>query len=295
KSCKCWLGLDANGNASQGDAHLRYGRKPWVHFDSVALSRLRRLAAGGAFGLPNPRSSGLPTAAAELKSRTSGFRMAQWPEWGRQRPFQVSAAAELRGGVPARVRPQLSAHGRVGEHEADRIGDLLGANQPVQLRERQNVLADVVLAQRAHHRRVGESWVNHSAAYAMEHGLFHDRRSRTLETGFGAGVRDLAAVALRRNGTDEHDRALHPLSRLPALEAAGSAIFGDASDHLERPVDRRHEVHVDDPLELVRRIDPRIARFPVDTDRKIVARDTGRRHADGDGVYPAADGIEHRG
>src|SRR5205823_12030593 len=107
-------------------------------------------------------------------------------------------------------------------------GDFLGANQPIQLRERLNVLADVILAQRAHHRRVGESRMNHAAADAVEDRFLHDRRRRALETRLGAGVRDLAAIALRGHGTDEHDRALHSLAWLPALETASGGILGDA-------------------------------------------------------------------
>jgi len=74
----------------------------------------------------------------------------------------------------------------------------------------------------------------------------------------------------------------------------GGAIFGNASDHLERPVDGRHEVHFDDAPEQVGRVDARLARFPVDADRKLVARDARGGHAYRDGVGPAADGIENR-
>jgi hypothetical protein len=62
----------------------------------------------------------------------------------------------------------------------------------------------------------------------------------------------------------------------------------------ERPVDRRNQVHVDDVPEPLYRIDARLAGIPVDTDREIVARDSGRRHAHRDGVEVAADRIEHQ-
>src|SRR5690349_945049 len=80
---------------------------------------------------------------------------------------------------------------------------------------------------------------------------------------------------------------------MPSLEAGRSAVLGNATDHLERPVDGRHEVDFDDPLEAVSGIDPRLAGFLVDPDREIVAGDAGRRHADAYGVDLAADGVEH--
>ena len=78
------------------------------------------------------------------------------------------------------------------------------------------------------------------------------------------------------------------------LSPRGGAILGDAPDHLERPVDRRHQVHVDNLLEPFDRIDARLAGFLVDAHRKIVARDAGGRHAHRDGIELAADRIENR-
>ena len=78
------------------------------------------------------------------------------------------------------------------------------------------------------------------------------------------------------------------------FEAAGGAILGDASDHLERPVDGRREVDVEDLLEPVDRIDARLARHLVDAHGEIVARDAGGRHAHRDRIELAADRIEYR-
>src|SRR5437667_5041478 len=94
--------------------------------------------------------------------------------------------------------------------------------------------------------------------------------------------------------TSEHDGPLHSLGRMPSLKAALGAIFGDASDHLESPIDGRHKVYVEDLFELVHWIDARLASDLVDAHRKIVAGDAGGRHAHSDGIELETDGIKNR-
>jgi hypothetical protein len=62
-------------------------------------------------------------------------------------------------------------------------------------------------------------------------------------------------------------------------QAARGAILGDASDHLERPVDGRDEVDVEHLLEPLDRVDPRLAGVAVDAHGEIVARDACGGHA----------------
>ena len=170
-----------------------------------------------------------------------------------------------------------------------------GCDQPAELRERQDVLGDVVDAHRPNHRRVGEAGVDDAAAHAVVHRLLHDRRRGALEAGLGARIGDLAAVALRRDRADEHHRALHALVGRPALQALGGAILGDAPDHLQRPVHGRDEVDVDDELELLERIDAGLARHLVDAHGQIVTGDARGRHAQRNAAVLAADRIEDRG
>ena len=122
--------------------------------------------------------------------------------------------------MPARVCPQFTADGRVGDHEADRIGNLVGTNQTAKLRVRQDVLVQEVFSQRSRHWRVGESRMNDPAADAVEDRLFRQRRSRTLQSRFGDGIRDLAFVALRRNRSQEDHHSLNRFFGFPTLESA---------------------------------------------------------------------------
>ena len=62
--------------------------------------------------------------------------------------------------VPASVGPELAADRRVADHEVDRVGDLGGIDQPLELRVGKDILFDVLLPQRPHHRGVGETRVN---------------------------------------------------------------------------------------------------------------------------------------
>jgi hypothetical protein len=181
--------------------------------------------------------------------------------------------------MPPLIHPQLPAHRRIRQHEADRIGNLRRLNQPPELRVRQDVLRHVVLAHRLHHRRLGEAWVDDAAAHAVEHGFLHDRRSGTFEAGLGARVSDLPAVSLRRDRADEDHRALDAFAGDPTLQAVRSTVLGDAADHLQRPVHRRDQVDVDDELELFEWVDARFAGGFVDAHSEVVARDARGRHA----------------
>src|SRR5262249_55716946 len=66
--------------------------------------------------------------------------------------------------MPAGIGPQLTADGGVGNQKTNRVGNLLGANQPAQLRIWQNVLGDMLLAQSTHHGRIGEARVHDAPA-----------------------------------------------------------------------------------------------------------------------------------
>jgi hypothetical protein len=87
---------------------------------------------------------------------------------------------------------------------------------------------------------------------------------------------------------------LHAFGGLPLFEALRSAILGDATDHLQRPVDGRHQIYIYDLLEPFNGIDARLAGNLVDPHRKLITRNTGSRHAHRDGgVELAAHGIEN--
>jgi len=87
----------------------------------------------------------------------------------RERFWLAPRAARYAGGCQPASAHSSPLTAELASMEADRVGDLLGADQPAQLRERQDVLGDVVLAQRAHHRRVGVAGVDEPAAHAVEH------------------------------------------------------------------------------------------------------------------------------
>src|SRR5512139_1476025 len=86
---------------------------------SNGTSQLSR--ATSSIGDPPWPRQGLPTPGA-VQLRTGARPRAR-------RPARDYCTAPLRRRMPARVGPELAAHRRVGEHEADRVGDLLGTDQ----------------------------------------------------------------------------------------------------------------------------------------------------------------------
>src|SRR2546430_2436280 len=99
--------------------------------------------------------------------------------------------------MPSPIRPKLSAHGGVGNHEADSIRDLIGTNEPLELREGQDVLLDVFFAHGAHHRSVREARMDHTATDAIVDRFLLKRRGGALEAALGGGVSNLPLVSLR--------------------------------------------------------------------------------------------------
>ena len=67
---------------------------------------------------------------------------------------------------------------------------------------------------------------------------------------------------------------------LPALQAAAEAVFGDAAEHLQGPVDRRDEIDFDHAAEVFHRIERGLAGRLVDLGGQRVAGDPGRRNED---------------
>jgi hypothetical protein len=125
--------------------------------------------------------------------------------------------------------------------------------------------------------------------------LLHQCRGSALESRLRAGIGDLPLVALRGYRADENDRALHAFLRHPALRAARITVLGDARDHLQRPVDGRHQVDLKHLAEEIRRVDAYLAARLVDAHRQVVAGDAGGRNADTDQTVLPADGVEDAG
>src|SRR6516162_5586791 len=120
--------------------------------------------------------------------------------------------------MPTGVGPKRSAHRRVGNHEADRVGNLLGFDQTSQLCTRNNVFANECFTQGANHGGVSITRMNHAAADAMENGLHHERGGCSLEAGLAGGVSDLPLVPERGDRTDENDSPLEWFGGFPAFE-----------------------------------------------------------------------------
>ncbi len=130
--------------------------------------------------------------------------------------------------MPTGVGPQFAANCRVGNHEADRIGDFLRANQTAELCKRKYVFLKELGASSARHGRVGEAGMDDPTANAIKHGLFHQCGGRSFQASFRGGVRDLPLVALRRNRPDKDNGPLHFFGGLPTLQAALPTVFSDA-------------------------------------------------------------------
>ena len=75
--------------------------------------------------------------------------------------------------MPASIGPELAADGGVADHEANRIGDFFGADQPSQLSVGKNLLFNIPLGHPLQQRRIHKSRMDNPGAHTVEHCFLH--------------------------------------------------------------------------------------------------------------------------
>src|ERR1035438_4086896 len=162
-------------------------------------------------------------------------------------PFALpsgSFAARYLSGVrvPAGIGPKLTRDGGVGDHETNSVGDFFRLNQAAQLRFRQDVLVNVLLAQSAHHGCVGKAGMDDATTDTVEIRFLGEGGGGAFESSLRSGIGELALDSGGRDGANEDDHTLDVFAGEPAFLAFLEAVFRDPGQHFKRPVDGSDEI-----------------------------------------------------